>query len=256
MRRLLLLLVCLPAIARADVDIDAFCAKTMKAANPAQCYGRDPDAESMRRSFCAETLLDLVSAGRITIDPAKLAACERAAVAGLATLPNERNIGHLAEAFAACRGVAIGHQAAGAECVGSMECAPGLVCGQMKCVRPGKLGEACTPVIEMTMADVASTCAAGLYCDLRGYTCKKPVGKGAKCVLTAECATGLSCRQGKCATPGPAKHGESCDADRDCPAGDTCSSFDRCETKRADGEQCITNSECQHRCVDETCGPC
>jgi hypothetical protein len=256
MRALLVVLLLVPAIARADVDLDAFCAHTMKAANPAQCYGRDAQAEATKRSFCAETLGDLQRAGRITIDPAKLAACERAAVAGLATLPNERNIAHLAEAFAACRGVAIGHQALGAECVGTMECAAGLVCGQMKCVRPGVAGDKCSIVIEMTMADVHSTCGAGLYCDLKDYVCKKPHAKGATCVLTAECASGLSCRAGKCVTPRPAKHGESCDRDADCPAGDTCSSFDRCEAKRPDGAQCSMNSECQHRCVDDVCGPC
>ena len=257
MRRLAFLLLLLPELARADVDVEAFCTHTMKAANAAQCYSREYDFT--RSEFCAEVLETSLHAGRITIDAGKLAACERAAVAALPTLDNDgHNLTDLAMHFAACRAVTTGHQAAGAACAGTMECAAGLVCDQLtqQCVRPGKAGDKCSPVIEMTLATTTSTCGDGLFCDLKGPTCRARAGKGGACVLTEQCADGLSCRAGRCAVPRPAKDGESCDTERDCPAGDTCGLGNHCEAKRADGAECIVNRECQHRCVEDHCGPC
>jgi hypothetical protein len=245
------------------VDFTSFCKHTMAGANPAQCYGRDKQSEQIKVGFCVDVLRSGVTAGRVSIDAAKLAACEEAAVAGAATLSNQRSLTDLAEAFEACRGVTTGSQPAGAECIGTMECAPGLVCSQMKCQTPGAEGDKCFPVIEMTMAVVDSSCADNLYCDVGDNVCRPRVAKGAACVLSDECAQGLQCRNKTCTPAAPSKAGEECDDTRDCPAGHFCTiGGGKCEPLRADGESCLSNTECAHQCVSDkdsfsgSCGPC
>jgi hypothetical protein len=251
-----------PAAAGPAVDIAAFCAATMAGKNPAQCYGKDRRSERLKTNFCIDVLATPLRAGKVTVDPAKLAACEQAVLPAVATLSNQRSVTTLAERFPACRGVFTGKLAAGAECIGTMECAPGLVCNAMKCETPGGDGDKCRPVIELTMAVVESSCASGLHCSLEDYVCMPKVAKGAACVLTEECQDGLSCRDSKCVPAGPAKHDEGCDEATDCPAGDFCNLSHRCETLRADGEKCLLDSQCQHQCVDDGdsvsgfCGPC
>lgn len=249
-------------VATGGIDYTTFCKRTMAGANPAQCYGRDKQSEQIKVGFCVDVLRSAVTAGRISIDAAKLAACEEAAVAGAATLSNQRSLTDLAEAFEACRGVTTGSQPVGAECIGTMECAPGLVCSQMKCQTPGAEGEKCSPVIEMTMAVVESSCADNLYCDVGDNVCRPRGAKGAACVISRECSEGLQCRNQKCIPAAPSKAGEECDDARDCPTGHFCELGGKCKPLRADGESCLSNTECAHQCVSDkdsfsgSCGPC
>jgi len=246
----------------AALDIAGFCKRTMKGANPDQCYGKDAQAESIKASMCTEFLGGAHSAGKITIDAAKLSACEQAVVAALPTLDNQRGLNHLAEQFEACRGVVTGKLEAGAECLGTMECAPGLLCRSMTCAPPAAEGQKCTPAIEMTMAVVDSTCAAGLWCDVDGYVCRPRAAEGSECILSDSCAEGLRCRGKKCVPAAPSKAGEECDDTAECPSGHFCALEGLCEALRADGESCLSNSQCLHQCVTTgdsisgTCGPC
>ncbi len=246
-----------------DVDVEAFCAATMAGKNPAQCYGKDARAEQIKTSMCAEVLGGALRQGHVTIDPAKLAACQHATEAGIASLDNERGLGDLAHAFAACRDATTGTLGVGADCLGTMECAPGLTCLQLHCAAPGAEGAKCQPQIELTLSASDTTCAAGLTCDLGSFTCRARAAAGGACKLTDECRDGLQCRADTCVAAKPSKHDGPCDRDPDCPAGDFCSLSRRCETLRADGAECLTNGQCAHQCVSapsggdgDRCGPC
>jgi hypothetical protein len=166
----------------------------------------------------------------------------------------------LAEKLPACRDVATGKQPVGAACVGTMECAAGLVCDRMKCVTPGGEGAECSPVLELTMVAIESTCAAGLHCGAR--VCQPRVAAGGACSLSSECVGGLRCRGGACVTAGPPAHGGECDEPEDCPPGDFCDLSHRCEKLRADGEPCLLDTQCLNECIPEgdsvsgRCGPC
>jgi hypothetical protein len=239
-----------------DIDVAGFCARTMAGKNPAQCYGNDAAAQQVKESMCEEVLGGAISQGHATVDPAKLAACEHAVVAAIATLDNQRGLGDLADRFAECRDVAVGKLAAGAECLGTMECAPGLTCMQMKCATRGAEGAKCQPLIELTLSAAKDTCEPGLYCDLAEGTCRKSIAAGGACKISGDCAAPLRCRDDKCVAATRSKHDGPCDDDHDCPTGDVCSLGGHCEAPRADGAECLTNGQCAHRCVDDHCAPC
>ena len=45
------------------IDVDGFCRRTIKGANPDQCYGKDARAESIKASMCTELLGGAHAAG-------------------------------------------------------------------------------------------------------------------------------------------------------------------------------------------------
>jgi hypothetical protein len=248
----------------ADVDVAAFCRATMQGANQAQCYGRDPQSESIKYGLCLDTLQSGLRAGKIEIRPDALAECRAQVEAALPRLDNQRSLAHLAEWFEPCRRAVVGTQRDGGDCLGTMECAPGLVCRQMVCRPPDQEGQKCYPVIEITMAVRESTCADGLWCDLKDATCRTQAAAGEACRTSDACAGDLRCRGGTCVEYAPSKAGGECDDAADCPAGHYCKLLeDRCVPLKPDGERCLSDSECLHQCADDgddsvqdTCAPC
>lgn len=116
------------ATRKRDVDVDAFCRNVMSGRHPQQCYARDG---SVKVPVCVDTLRSGLRKGRITIDAEALAACETAVLAKIETLDHQRNLGHLAQRFEACRRVATGRQGEGEECLGrpAARAAPGRAAG-------------------------------------------------------------------------------------------------------------------------------
>lgn len=248
-----------PSPTEPGVDVEGFCKKTMAGRNPKQCYGRDKSAERIKLSFCTEILRSALRAKRISIDPGALAECETAVVGAIETLDNQRGLSDLAQRFEPCRRVTIGRQAAGAECNSTMECAPNLVCKESKCQPWGRAGEDCLPVIEISfVAPVDSTCGVGLHCELGDRKCVAQGGAGDACFGRHSCQMGLACRDRKCVTRVPSASGGQCDEHPDCPEGEICDLMgDRCIPRKADGEECLLDTECKNECLDSgVCGPC
>ena len=134
------------------------------------------------------------------------------------------------------------------ECKTTMECAPGLRCLSAKCVEPVALGKPCVSLKEVSLSNVTSSCAAGLYCE--AAVCKSLAKKGASCAVSAACQRSLRCRSGKCVAATDLAAGAPCEDDADCGTKGYCTKDKPpvCQARQPAGTKCVLDTECLGRC--------
>ncbi len=209
---------------------------------------------SFEQSGCLaeyETLKGSFDAEHVTIDPARLAACEvrMKTSACPPSFPPDYPLA-VARPFADCglqTGLLTGNVPSGQICERAVDCAAGTVCVKPNGVCRGTcstspgLGEGC-----------AFGCAAGLICGTDGG-CQPPRPQDDACDTSAECAADLICLSGTCRPR--RKLGEVCAWDLDrlsvCEPGLACDvmpwvqgATGTCVRPRASGETCRYHWSC------------
>jgi len=236
-------------VAKPAFDVDGFCEKTMGMPADRECEGDDEIIEGNKAGYCVTELTAARDAGRIAFDADQAAACVKAVQAADPPLRDRRTLRDLGLRFEACRKTAVGKQQAGAECKTTMECAAGRLCVGAKCTEPAKADAACQPLKEVSLSNVTSSCASGLYC--AEGNCKPQVGEGKPCSSSPACQGDLRCRDGKCAKAAPLKEGAVCEADVDCGPKGHCAKEGKttaCRPRKAAGNDCLLDAECRGRC--------
>ncbi|RLB45761.1 MAG: hypothetical protein DRJ42_29200 [Deltaproteobacteria bacterium] len=173
---------------------------------------------------------------------------------------------------------------AGCICDSSLDCEPGLVCTDNRCVVPDRVdacrthgdcavGAFCEDTrrecVDSATCTTDETCAGGFICDFRGTCVPQDPGQ---CRDQSDCGTGTTCVEGRCRTDadtcqfnyecsGTASSSLACvdngctaicGGDGDCAAGQTCQSgFCRATAECTSSSDCISGEHC----VDARCLP-
>ncbi|GAM29022.1 hypothetical protein SAMD00019534_121980, partial [Acytostelium subglobosum LB1] len=154
-----------------------------------------------------------------------------------------------------------------------------IVTNGQVCSRCRKLGETCNKNVSNicqkgsmcvdTIGNATFKCVTipgnGGNCSLTNlcsdsYTCNPStkicvsenyLGTGETCVNTTQCSDGLLCTNSKCTNPSY----PTCSSSSDCFWNETCANDHKCKTPVANGEQCMTYSDCTQssNCVNNKC---
>jgi hypothetical protein len=227
---------------------------------------------------CAVFLQDSIDAGYVTVDAAKVAACEAQYAADIAAIRmcnGQRTLRSIASLSGSCEGAIVGKQAENAPCIDDRDCLTGLSCRgaapgtptQGTCQQPKALDELCGPTVPNPDAATAVApieghpyCVADAYCEGR---CRPILELGEDCEFDAACRSGI-CRD-TCVSPediGGGDEGFQCYQDEDCLDGLYCMGSELededfvCAKQLPAGSACTdeTTNACVGGCVNNTCG--
>jgi hypothetical protein len=198
---------------------------------------------------CARVLSDALRAGRVALDPAAVARCERASAEAYAGCDWVTPLAPAAPA--ACRRLVAGVFAAGAPCDSALECQAGLACRAGVCASPGAAGAACGGAAADLLTLYTRQTAAAEHPDCDGYCsldgrCARWVAVDGPCWSSQQCASGNHCAAGRCAAGAVASLGEPCTGSA-CGEGAICAAG-RCVARKQAGETCSSPFECLATC--------
>lgn len=205
---------------------------------------------------CEQALAVASNDGAVTLDEAKVAACEAAISAhyqGCDWMGPQWQ-----ELPSACRGLYQGNRPAGARCRSSLECVGDLRClgagptdlGQCgPAAAPGTLcGTAVDALAVYTRQDdyerTHPACAQG-YCDRN--RCQAAKASGVECVASLQCGPGARCAGQVCVSGERGAEGEGCSG-ADCALGLRCV-LGRCTAPKPAGAACTHAGECRGGCL-------
>jgi hypothetical protein len=200
--------------------------------------------------------------GAITVNLARVAACEAAVTAALPTLTKCAGGVDLNALLGACTDFVDGKLAEGTKCPDTDSCVSPASCvganSQTQqlgtCKPPGAIGSFCSNTSERPGNGTARhpQCAAGATCS-KGV-CIATVANGGACVFDSACTSGR-CAAGSCAEALPQKAavGGACVAPSDCVAGAQCLGG-ACVDKLGGGAACVEGGdECRVFCEASKC---
>jgi hypothetical protein len=222
-----------------------------------------PQAAPVFQGECARIVTLALQGKRLTLDAAKVAACEADTRKQLEDC--DRVLSPVAPALESCQGLFQGTLEAGGACRSDLECQSGLTCVGLGPTDPGKCSEAapagvpCHPVIDplavYTKQSLEDHPSCEGYCNR--HQCADVLAPGAACLYDSQCGPKNRCHERKCVAGRPALGGP-CTTLGDCPLDATCADG-VCKLRDKTGAACTQDDQCLGECDKATggghCGP-
>jgi hypothetical protein len=204
---------------------------------------------------CTRTLSAALADGAVTLDAAKVAACEAAVANQLSGCDWVRPL--VPASPSACGDVVRGRLSADAACRSSLECGDGLTClgatasTRGVCSEPLATGLPCSVGLDVFAAYTRQTSSDRDHPACQGVCrsgrCQDLVTAGGACVAHAQCGVDGLCAGGRCVAGPPPPVGAAC-AGNLC-AGDAICAAGTCQPLLPAGATCTGPFDCRGACL-------